>query len=251
MNVHRRRVQNAPGQAIAFDLGEVLDSINSDFDLLCVIIPRVRLAPLLASPDSLHGIMPNMESGAGQLLAAFLSSFYLSAPLLEPAEAKAAARALLEMTAAAFNGATVHDAVSSPGGQEALLLHAQSFIRSHLAAADLSPEMIAHGLGVSRASLYRAFEPVGSVAAYVRELRLRKCAADIISVRYSSRQLSEIAHKWGFPDASHFSRLFKQRFGQTPGEARHTLAPFARRDRTELDPRVGDRRYEEWIAALA
>ncbi|HEY4344411.1 MAG TPA: helix-turn-helix domain-containing protein [Parvibaculum sp.] len=251
MNVHGRVLQSRPGQAIAFDLGEVLDSVNSDFDLLCLIIPRARLAPLLSFPDGLHGGMPVMESGSGQLLAAFLSSLYISAPSLGPAEARAAARALLEMTAAAFNGATVHEAVASSGGQEALLIHAQSFIRRNLAAADLSPEMIAHALGISRASLYRAFEPVGGVAAYARELRLRKCAADIIAVRNAGRQLSEIAHKWGFTDAPHFTRLFKQRFGQTPGEVRHTMAPFARRDRTELDPRVGDRRYEEWIAALA
>jgi AraC-like DNA-binding protein len=251
MKVHGREVKSAPGRAIAFDLAEVMDSINSGFDVLCIVVPRARLAPLLTNPDSMHGQMPDAESGAGIMLADFVASLYLAAPSLTPTEAKSAMRALLEMLAAAFNGAPAGEVAARDAGRQALLLRAQIFIRENLAAADLGPETIALSVGVSRTALYRLFEPIGGIANYVREIRLRKCLAEIMSVRHAHRQVSEIAYRWGFTDASHFARLFKQRFGRTPSEAREAADPTARRERRDLDPLVGDRRYEEWIAGLA
>ena len=244
-------IESVAGHAIGFDLGDVLDSINSEFDVLCAVVPRARLAPLLTHPDSVHGAVPDLSSGAGRLLADYMSSLYLTAPALGPKETQAAARTLLDMLAAAFNGTSLQDVTSSDTGGEAMLLRAQSFIRQNLSAVDLTPALIAQGLGLSRTVLYRIFEPVGGVALYVREQRLRKCMSDILSVRHADRQISEIAHRWGFTDAAHFSKLFRIRFGQSPSDARYSANVSVRRDRTELDPRVGDRRYEEWIAALA
>tara|TARA_R110000868_G_scaffold124403_4_gene328953 strand:+ start:5008 stop:6096 length:1089 start_codon:yes stop_codon:yes gene_type:complete len=251
LNVLGRNVKSTPHRAIAFDLGEIMDSYNSGFDLLALVIPRGRLAPLLTAPDSMHGRVPDVESGAGIMLADFIKSLYLAAPSLMPTEAKAAMRALLEMLAAAFNGAPANEVAARDAGRQAAFLRVQLFIRENLGTADLSPEAIALGVGMSRTALYRLFESTGGVADYVRELRLRKCLAEIISVSHIHRHVSEIAYRWGFTDPSHFTRLFRQRFGCTPSEAREAADPAARRDRVELDPRVGDRRYEEWIAGLA
>lgn len=251
LNLQDRIVKSAPHRAIAFDLGEVMDSFNSEFDLLALVIPRGRLAPLLTAPDSMHGRVPDVESGAGIMLADFIKSLYLAAPSFTPTEAKATTRALLEILAAAFNGAPASEIAARDASQQAAFLRVQLFIRENLSTADLSPEIIALGVGMSRTALYRLFEPAGGVADYVRELRLRKCLAEIISVSHIHRNVSEIAYRSGFTDPSHFTRLFKQRFGCTPREAREAADPAARRDRVELDPRVGDRRYEEWIAGLA
>ena len=250
LRLRDRDVQSLSGQAIAFDLGEVMDSFNTGFDVLCLVVPRTRLAPLLSSPDNLHGSIPDPESGVGKMLADFISSLYLVAPKLNPGEAQGAVRALLEMIAAAYNGATTHDVMAGIEGQKALLLSAQAFIR-HNIAIDLTPAQIAQGVGVSRTSLYRLFEPIGGVAGYVRDLRLRRCFADLISLRHAGLQVSEIAYKWGFTDASHFTRIFQQRFGRKPSEVRPKSSSLMHRDRTALDPRVGDRRYEEWITTLA
>jgi len=34
--------------------------------------------------------------------------------------------------------------------------------------------------------------------------------------------VTEIAFRWGFCDAAHFSRVFKRAFGATPSEIRNT-----------------------------
>ena len=247
----RQTIRSEAGYPIAFDLGDVLDSFNSDFDILCVVVPRARLAPLLMRPDSIQGVIPDRDTAGGRLLADFLRSLYLMAPLLTPLEAKTSARALLELLASAFNGAPANDDVGWRAREYALLLRAQQYIREHLSSPGLSPDAIALGIGQSRTSLYHLFEPLGGVAEYVRELRLRKCLAEITSPRHAHRHVSDIAHGWGFTSPAHFTRAFKQRFGRTPSEARASDGPTAPRGHIELDSRVGDRRYEEWIAGLA
>lgn len=250
MTLGRQALSFPTGQVVLFDLADVMDTVNSSFDLVSVIIPRRRLAPLLARPDSLNGAAVDPTSATGRLVATYLLSLYQSAPQLSPAEASAAATALVELIALAFNG------VDQPGGDvseslaKAELLRVQGFIKAHLAALDLGPDMIAAALGISRARLYRLFAPVGGIAEYIREQRLRRCLTDLVSAKQAHRQVAEIAYAWGFSDPTHFARAFKQRFGRTPSEVRRAATPLARRDRPSVDPRVGDRLHEDWLAGL-
>jgi AraC-like DNA-binding protein len=250
MNVGRRVVRNRPGQVVGFDLGEVMDSFNSDFDVFSIIIPRPRLAPLLARPDSLQGVMPSLDDGPGFLLSGYLQTLYYAAPMLTPPEASTAVRAMLELMAAAFNKEIVGPRTETSIAQQSLLLRAQLFIRENLGGS-LTSDQIAAGVGVSRSLLYQLFEPFGGVAGYVRELRLRKCFAEIVSPRHAASQISEIGYRWGFSDPAVFTRAFRRRYGRSPSEAREMARVYARRDRRTFDPRAGNRLHEEWIVALA
>lgn len=248
MDVHGRTIRNRPGQIMGFDLGEVMNSFNSDFDLLCVFIPRTLLAPLLVRPDSIHGMMPSTQDGPGYLLADYLRSVYKVLPALAPAEAGATARALIELAAGAFNTAAMGAAWDGNGRQRSLLLRAQIYLRENIHAPDLSAETVARGIGVSRTVLYELFDPIGGVASRVRELRLRKCFTEIVSSRNTGARISEIAFRWGFNDPAVFSRAFRRRFDMTPSDARAVSA--ARAVREDIDPRAGNRRHEEWIAGF-
>ncbi|MGN6150245.1 MAG: helix-turn-helix domain-containing protein [Rhizomicrobium sp.] len=251
MNVHGRTIRNRPGQIMTFDLGEVMDSFNSDFDLLCILIPRARLSPLLARPDSIHGLIPCVEDGPGYLLAEYLRSVYAVLPKLSATETGPAARALLELIAGTLNRAAVGARWEGAGRHQSLLLRAQVFIRENLRSPGLSSGRIAHAVGVSRTTLYQLFEPCGGVAAYVREIRLRKCLTEIMSARYAGTPIAEIGYRWGFTDAATFTRAFRRRFALTPSEARASSHAWSRLNRTDIDPRAGNRRHEEWIASLA
>ena len=47
-------------------------------------------------------------------------------------------------------------------------------VRENLSDPTLGPDALCQRFGVSRAVLYRAFEPLGGVSAYIRSLRLRR-----------------------------------------------------------------------------
>ncbi|HEY4115863.1 MAG TPA: helix-turn-helix domain-containing protein [Rhizomicrobium sp.] len=251
MRLGRRTELGTPAKIVGFDLGEVLDSVNSDFDLLCVVVPRARLAPLLTHPDSLHGAMPLLHSGAGRLLANFLRDVFHLLPSLLPPQAETAAGALLYLIAAAFNGAEFDPGDMQSPAHRALELRAKMFVKERLGKADLDPESIAAATGLSRSALYRLFEETGGVAGYIREQRLRRCFSELVRMQNSSRQIAEIAYRWGFSDAAHFSRVFKLRFGCSPSEARDAAALAIGPARQDVNMRVGDRRYEAWIAGMA
>jgi len=54
------------------------------------------------------------------------------------------------------------------------------------------------------------------VAQYIRNRRLDFCA-DAIRHAADDEKLAGIGFHWGFSDQSHFSTVFKQRFGMTSG----------------------------------
>jgi AraC-like DNA-binding protein len=245
-----RRTLRAEKRLVGFDLAESLDSFNSDFDIICALVPRARLAPLLARPDSLQGAVPSGEGG-GKLLAEFIPNLFDGLPDLAPQQTGSAARALTELIATAFNGERFSEHDAPQIATQALAHKAKSFIKSRLASHALDPDEVAAAMGLSRSALYRLFRDSGGIASYIREQRLRGAFADLVSERGREKQVAEIAWRRGFADAAHFSRLFRERFGCAPSDARAGAEAARQREDRPLDARVGDRRYEGWIAGLA
>jgi len=78
-------------------------------------------------------------------------------------------------------------------------------------------EAVARRQGVSRRYLQRLLEESGmSFTKRVNELRLQKAFALLTTEWYGKRRISDIALEAGFSDISHFNRLFRARFGDTP-----------------------------------
>lgn len=96
-----------------------------------------------------------------------------------------------------------------------------AYIRQHLSDPDLSPSRVAQGCGVSVAYLHRILRAGGlSVESFIFEQRLDRCRELLLDVRHRHRGIAELAYQVGFAHPSHFSRLFKQRFGVTPRDLR-------------------------------
>jgi len=54
----------------------------------------------------------------------------------------------------------------------------------------------------------------------VREQRLLRARAMLVSPRFDHMRIGEIAFEVGFGDLSHFIRMFTRRFAMSPGDAR-------------------------------
>ena len=59
-----------------------------------------------------------------------------------------------------------------------------------------------------------------SFTARVNELRLQKAFAMLMNEQHGKQRISDIAMEAGFSDISHFNRLFRARFGDTPSGVR-------------------------------
>lgn len=96
-----------------------------------------------------------------------------------------------------------------------------AFIRENLAAPDLNPRTIAAANYISVRALHQLFEGTGdTVSGTVLGLRLLRCREDLESPAHAATSISDIAARWGFSDAAHFSRAFRQKYGTTPSEWR-------------------------------
>jgi AraC-like DNA-binding protein len=97
----------------------------------------------------------------------------------------------------------------------------KSYIESRLDDPNLSPEVIAKDNRISVRYLHYLFKGTGkSVSEWVREQRLEKCHRKLTSDKFDGDSITDIAFSLGFNSSSHFTRLFKQKFGMPPRSAR-------------------------------
>jgi AraC family transcriptional activator of tynA and feaB len=182
-----------------------------------LLFPRDRVAAVcprledLSSPPSLR------DSAPARLLVRYMNALALEVSSLEPAAGAAAANAALELLRAA-----VEPSVPSSRSATRAQMRAEirRYVRSHLQDPGLGPASIARAYAMSVRALHALFEDAEtSVAGLVRSERLARCMEDL--QRRNGGSVTDIAFRWGFCDAAHFSRVFKRTFGATPSEIRH------------------------------
>ncbi|OAN66549.1 helix-turn-helix domain-containing protein [Sphingomonas sp. TDK1] len=197
--------------------------------------------------DGLHGLVLRRETLAAQLLGEHARMLVDRLPHARPDDALAVARATGLMM-----GGLIAPAAQE-GGQRAsvavaALFRIKRFIRANLAHPNLGPDMVAKAMGMSRASLYRAFAPLGTVGDFIRRQRLKRVLIELGDPAARGKSIAEIAYGWGFADWSTFSRAFKAAFGITPSEARAgagSLPPEA-----TAGAGAGDVLLPQWIRAM-
>ncbi|PPD16072.1 MAG: hypothetical protein CTY25_03615 [Methylobacterium sp.] len=103
------------------------------------------------------------------------------------------------------------------GAERARVEAVCAFIERHLLSPELSPELIAGEFAMSRATLYRLFEPLGGVGRHIRQQRLHWAAQRIAQEGASRRTLAMLARRLGFSGTRGFVKAYRAAFGQDPG----------------------------------
>lgn len=113
---------------------------------------------------------------------------------------------------------------SRPSGNQALmdlLLRSKDWIRANLQTEELTNDFISHALKTSKRQLARAFAlDDTSISKFIWEERLNRCHRDLLDPGMNPLSVSDIAFRWGFNHHAHFSRSYKQRFGESPTQTR-------------------------------
>jgi AraC-like DNA-binding protein len=100
------------------------------------------------------------------------------------------------------------------------LARIESFVRRHIDDADLGPETVAAGCGISLRYLHELLRDTNmTLGQWIRDTRLQAAMEDLKNPA-DRRAIGEIAYARGFTDQAQFSRAFRARFGLSPSEAR-------------------------------
>ncbi|WP_327276428.1 helix-turn-helix domain-containing protein [Streptomyces sp. NBC_01224] len=113
---------------------------------------------------------------------------------------------------------TPYRSESTDNGSE-MLARIRSYIEERLMDPDLSPESIARAHHISVRYLHKLFQSDGTtVSTHIRQRRLAACRLDLGRLPNRRRSVAAVAQSWGFASPSHFSRLFRQAYGESPSE---------------------------------
>ena len=91
------------------------------------------------------------------------------------------------------------------------------YIQKNLNSTDLNGEVIGKSFGMSRMQLHRKIKALTRqpVSDIIRNERLKKA---VQLLQEQQLNVSEVAYQTGFNSPSHFSRLFKAKYGKAPSE---------------------------------
>jgi len=233
------------GDLMIIDLADKHDAITTDFAQLTIVVPRHMLAPRLAAPDSQEGRVMRGDAPLTMMAVSHLKTLYSMLGLFSVKESLQLIEPTLLLLASALNGSS--EQLENDSVVVSLLASAKVLIEKNL-HKQLSIDKLCGALGCSRSTLYRLFESLGGVRAYVQERRLRRSAAELLSLAHGKRRICDIAWAWGFASEAHYSRAFRLRFGMTPREARMGLSLERKVSLSPGATDVGDRYYEQWLA---
>ena len=181
-----------------------------------LLIPRAAFDEVSGRACMTGGVRLDGLAPATRLLTSYLDTLSHALPDLNSSSINAARNATLELFMGALR--TDGDVPTTSTARPALRAAMDRFIERHLLDDAVTPAAIATAHGVSIRTVNRVFNATGqTVSEVVRVRRLARAREDLTR---SDRPISMIAHRWGFSDASHFSRTFKAHYGSSPTDYR-------------------------------
>jgi len=235
---------------VIFDLAQPATVYTDDYQNISLIIPRHLIEGLLQAPDDQHMRILTMEDPVTCLLHDHMKSLAKHTKNIDAKRASELAPSVTAMAASCMN--------TTPGNRQRLsnrhpltaTMMVKQFIRSHLSSADLSPEFIAKGVGVSRSKLYQLFENhEGGVATFVRQQRLRKALSLLSNSKFDGHSIYDIALECGFNSDNSFIRSFREHYDFTPGEIRNQAQ--IEHGLFQITGGPQNNNYEHWLNNLA
>lgn len=105
--------------------------------------------------------------------------------------------------------------------QDTMRARVAAYIRHNFRDPDLSLDTVAAAMRCTKRYLHKLFRDDETICEHIWALRLGHCAQDLAAPAKQERSITEIAFANGFSNSSHFSRVFKARYGTSPRAFRH------------------------------
>ena len=223
-NAGQERVYDA-GSACLIDRGRPLRVFGPrGASVRYVTVQAAALKSLVARPEDLSG-RPVRPGPALRLLDRYLRSL---ASLKEPSSSELASTIgahLLDLVAATLGPTTEAANVVMERGVKAARLQAiLEEVARRFSDPNFDLDNVAGALGVSRRYVQKLLdEGTGkSFTEHLAERRLERAFAMLTDPHHLHLAIIDIAFAVGFGDVSHFNRMFRRYFGETPSGVRAT-----------------------------
>jgi AraC-like DNA-binding protein len=202
-------------------------SFREPSDVLIIRIPHARLRQYIKQPEVALSITMPGNAGLSGLASRHVRELWNAS---QEFIAHDASPRLMEVTLQLLASAySLIPQAKADRSSVASTLRAQivEIIEQSLDDPQLSPSRIAARLRISPGYLHRVFSGDDDTAArYILRRRLEECARGLADPAQARRTITTIAFAMGFNSLSHFSRVFRNRYGTSPAEYRHATVPF-------------------------
>lgn len=189
-------------------------------ELLVLRVPESVLDGHMPRGASFPGHTIGQPAGLSGLFIDYARSVMSGMHELEPAQFSLIGRHLIELLVGGLKQSQQITESTSSSVKEAHLRRIKAAVRQRLQEPTLSAIDIADACGLSVRYVHRLFSATGtSMRRWITEQRLLECDGLLRNPR-THMSLAMIAQQYGFCDQSHFNKLYKRRFGRTPGETR-------------------------------
>lgn len=231
MLIEGQGVMRAPDFETSFRPGMILCGITRSASTLTleqrhrqlfVRLPHPAIAPRLLAHLQASVVMLDASRGMAAVFRQLLEATALELESLGPEHLRPVEIAVIEFLVAslAADGGT-RSRGGAEGARAALLHRILQRMEAMLGDPDLGIGSLAADVGISPRYLRRLFAAEEmNFAATLKARRLERCHADLTSPLHAQLGISEIAFRWGFNDAAHFSRSFRERYGISAREYR-------------------------------
>jgi AraC-like DNA-binding protein len=185
-------------------------------------VPRLRIMALLPNVGRFAGARLDKNPVARRLLFGYLGGT-LNVDLNGGGRAsRLFGEHIIDLVALAIGAEGEARGIAEQRGARAARLAAiQRMISQQFGNPGLNAATIAVQLGVTPRYVHLLMEPTGrSFTQHLLDQRLEQAAALLRDPRRQDRQIADVARETGFTDLSHFNRVFRRRFGDTPSGVR-------------------------------
>ncbi|MET7401073.1 helix-turn-helix domain-containing protein [Dactylosporangium sp. NPDC005572] len=160
-----------------------------------------------------------------ELTAGYLRRIADSPDLRSRAVAGSLAQPTIDLVRAALLSSMADPSLGKASMESTLEVRLLEYLHTHLGDHGLTAARIAAAHHISVRHLYAVLSRAGvSLGDWLRTHRLEACRRELAQPRARTRTIASVAHQWGFADATHFSRVFRQTYGMTPRDWRAARA---------------------------
>ena len=193
------------------------------FRQIVLQIPYDSLAEQFLKPENITARRVSARTAVGALTSQFIQSVAGRLDILSAQERGAINHHIIELIALAMGSmSSLRELDGQSIARTAMLERIKQYIEINIRHPQLTPAQVAGHHHISERYQRMLFASTGTtLSRYILDKRLELCREALENSALNDYGITQIAFSYGFNDAAHFSRKFRERYGVSPKEYRH------------------------------